>query len=130
MPIQDNILMLLSDNVLQAVFKEIVKNRSAIFKDLMGSVSGRTNVASDQIERALIQLQNADLIKTSESSIKDFNSYYPTAEGPAAERQLRLTVKESSAPWEPRMPRRRPVSRCHPRQMVCYRTMPLDEPSR
>ena len=91
---QDNILMLLSDNVMQEVFKEIVRNRSAIFKDLMGSVSGKANVTSDQIEGALAQLQNADLIKTSESSIRDFNSYYPTAEGLAAERRLRLSVKE------------------------------------
>jgi hypothetical protein len=94
MAMPDSILMLLSDKVLQAVFNVIVRHRDATFKDLAGLVSERTNVASDQIERALAQLQDADLIKTSESSIKDFNSYYPTAEGLAAERQLRLSVKD------------------------------------
>jgi|HubBroStandDraft_1064217.scaffolds.fasta_scaffold95640_2 hypothetical protein len=97
MAIQNQIVMLLSNPVLQEVFKEIVKNRSALFKELVTSLSNNTdlNLEDHQVAGALEQLKNADLIKEREAPIKDFNSYYITADGLTADRQLRLSEQRS-----------------------------------
>jgi hypothetical protein len=86
-------LLLASDAIVRTVFKEILKNRSAVFRDLLGSVRRLSSNEEDsrlQVENAVTQLKAADLIEERRAPIEDFNSYYVTADGLTAERQLRL----------------------------------------
>jgi hypothetical protein len=85
-------LVLLSDKVVQTVFKEILKNRSAIFKELFPSLGKSTEDPDDrkEVESAVSRLKKADLIKERTAEIEDFNSYYVTSDGLSAERQLHL----------------------------------------
>jgi hypothetical protein len=85
-------MLLLSDKVVQSVFKAILENRSAIFKELLASLGKKPDDPDDrkQIESAVSQLKDADLIKERTAPIEDFNSYYVTSDGLNAERQLRL----------------------------------------
>jgi len=93
--------MLLSDKVVQIVFKEILKNRSAIFKELLSSLGRSTRSSEEdnrkQVEVAISRLKEADLIKERRTDIEDFNSYSVTSEGLNAERQLRL-IENNSTP--------------------------------
>jgi hypothetical protein len=85
------LVTLFSDNVVKHVFKEILKNRTARFKELLESVDTEQDAKhKDQIESAVKMLMEADLIKEREAPIKDFSTYYVTEYGLTAERQLRL----------------------------------------
>jgi hypothetical protein len=86
-------VLLASDVVARLIFTEILRNRSAIFKDLLGAVGraiGGGEESRRQVEAAVSQLKEADLIKERTTPIEDFNSYYVTADGLAAERELHL----------------------------------------
>jgi hypothetical protein len=86
------ITLLLSDTVTCAVFQEILKNRSAILKHLRQTVAAQNRVLPSEIDRAVEGLLDADLVKEHRAEISDFNSYYVTADGLSAERQLRLAL--------------------------------------
>ena len=92
MAIDSATILLLSDKVVQHVFKAILQNRSAIFKELVASLGKSADDPDDrkQIESAVSRLKQADLIKERAAPIEDFNSYYVTSDGLSAERQLRL----------------------------------------
>jgi len=84
--------MLLSNSVMKGVFKAILENRTAIFKELVASV-GKSPDDPDgrkEVEDAVARLVKADLIKERNAPIKDFRSYSVTSVGLGAERQLRL----------------------------------------
>jgi len=95
-----NLVVLFSDNLTKLVFKEILKNRTVLFKDIRDSVQKhRQNSAlvdEPHIEKAVNLLKNADLIKERPAVIGDFSSYYVTANGLNAERQLRLVETTST----------------------------------
>ena len=94
------IATLLSDKIVQQVFKEILKNRTALFKEIRESVSATSGVEYSsqlsKIEEAVQSLKDADLIKERESPIEDFTTYYVTADGLSAEKQLHLSEPTSS----------------------------------
>jgi hypothetical protein len=94
------IIVLLSDKVVRDVFKEILRNRSEVFKDLLTSTEktfdAPVGAGRREIEFAVSKLKEADLIKERTAPIEDFNSYYVTSHGLNAERQLR--VIDSHAP--------------------------------
>jgi|GEM_PF-2776284 len=94
-------LIVLSDDVTLHVFQEILKNRSAVFKDLVGAAArkaiGKPTQDDIQVEAAVSRLKDASLIMERSAPIKDFNSYYVTSAGLNAERQLQLTNIGSAA---------------------------------
>ena len=87
-------VLLASSNTTRVVFAEILKSRSAIFKDLTKVVGGRSD-AREAVETAVSQLKDADLIKERTSAIEDFNAYYVTASGLAAERDLNTILRSA-----------------------------------
>jgi hypothetical protein len=86
-----NLATVLSSDLPKNVFKEILKNRSALFKDIRASVSENQlpNVGVKEIERAVKTLVDASLVKERSAPIEDFNTYYVTADGLGVERMLR-----------------------------------------
>ena len=88
-------LVLLSDTLVKNVFEAILKNRSAIFKELITATGKKADDPDDRrvVEDAVARLKDAALIKECPASIEDFNSYYVTSDGLGAERQLRLAEK-------------------------------------
>jgi hypothetical protein len=95
-------IRLFSDAVVKTVFEAILKNRSAIFKELVASVGKNADDPTDrkQVEEAVSRLKEADLIRERAASIEDFNSYYVTSGGLGAERELRLVDDPKTAhPW-------------------------------
>jgi hypothetical protein len=85
-------LLLISDAVAQVIFKEILKNRSADFRELLSALGrdGDEQEKRRQVEDAVTKLKELDLIKERTAPIKDFNSYYVTSGGLSAERTLKL----------------------------------------
>jgi hypothetical protein len=77
---------ILSDRVVLNVFDKILQNRTVLLKDLIGDVDG--DVTTEQVEGAVKTLEAADLIRERQADISDFNSYYVTAQGLMAGRQL------------------------------------------
>jgi len=77
---------ILSDRVVLNVFDKILQNRTVLLKDLVVDVDG--NVTTEQVEDAVKTLEAADLIRERQADISDFNSYYVTAQGLMAGRQL------------------------------------------
>jgi hypothetical protein len=84
---------LLANGVVVSVFKEVLKNRSALFRDVVNSVGRKSNLpshtAKTEVENAVLLLKDADLIRENTAPIEDFTSYYVTAKGLNAERQLK-----------------------------------------
>ena len=94
------IVMLLSKDTIKRVFKEVLRNRSVLFKELRESLRKTPELRAldkPQLEEAVKKLKDADLIKERTASIEDFNTYYVTADGLTAERQLRLAEPVSTA---------------------------------
>jgi hypothetical protein len=87
-----SMVTLFSSAIVKDVFKAILKERSAIFKQLLVTLGKNTENPEDrkQVESAVSKLKEADLIKERPADIEDFNSYYVTSDGLSAERQLRL----------------------------------------
>jgi hypothetical protein len=97
------ITLLLTNVVIKRVFDEVVKKRRVQLKDLRESVGsvdlGGTPeegtvepIVQAQIEDAVQKLKSAKLIEERQAPIKDFNTYYVTASGLNAERELRLAA--------------------------------------
>jgi hypothetical protein len=88
------VVMLLSNDVTKFVFREVAKNRSVLFKQLRESLDKTPELQANpdkfQLEAAVKMLKDADLIKERTAPIEDFKTYYVTANGLTAERQLRL----------------------------------------
>ena len=86
-------VVLFSNDVTKFVFKEVLKNRSAMFKEIRESLSKKPEFSAldnSTLEETVRKLKDADLIKERTAPIEDFNTYYVTADGLTAERQLRL----------------------------------------
>jgi uncharacterized protein (DUF2235 family) len=89
--------LVLSNDVNKMVFKEVLKRRRVQFKDLRESITkagsgeaevavhDRENVVQKQVEDAVEQLKNVNLIDERPAEIKDFNTYYVTEDGLNAE---------------------------------------------
>jgi hypothetical protein len=101
MALESSLLMLLSDKVIQLVFKEILQNRSVLFKEIFESLAKKpeleTAMTKFSLEDAVKSLKDADLIKERSAPIEDFNTYYVTANGLSAERQLRLAGSDTGS---------------------------------
>jgi predicted MarR family transcription regulator len=88
------VTFLASSDVLKDVFSIVAKNRSVLFKELCQYVKVRDQ---NEVEDAVKKLEKADLIKERSAPIKDFYTYYVTADGLTAEKQLRLAGIETAA---------------------------------
>ena len=91
-------VMLASSSAVRTIFEAILKNRSAIFKDLMavvGKSTGDDQESRREVEAAVSLLKEADLIKERPAAIEDFSSYYVTANGLAAESDLNSIARSS-----------------------------------
>lgn len=98
-PVNLHVVMLFSDKLTKLVFQEVLKKRSVLFKELRDSISKNSEAANAEkpaIENAVKKLQEANLIKERRTSIEDFNTYYVTANGLSAERELRLADPASA----------------------------------
>lgn len=89
---------LLSSTMVKLVFDEILQSRSVLFKDIRDKLVSRGGPApaKAEIEGAVKALVDASLVKERPASIEDFNSYYVTADGLNAGRQLRLSGSPAS----------------------------------
>lgn len=77
-------------------FKDIMAYLRRAVPDLDGDTPDQRRRQLVEIEQALIKLQEADLIKERRTPIEDFNTYYVTAEGLNAGKQLRRLAIENS----------------------------------
>jgi len=93
-------MMLLSDVVVKGVFKTILENRTALFREVIASLGKRPDDpdARKEVEAAVARLMKADLIKERTAPIEDFKSYSVTSDGLGAERQLRLAERQNTTP--------------------------------
>lgn len=88
------LLVTLSTPPVRAVFSEIVKNRSVLFRDIRKNLLNNDDQISHpsdidkQIVTAVKVLKDAQLIRETPADIRDFNSYYVTSDGLNAARQL------------------------------------------
>ncbi len=87
------VVTLLSNDVVKLVFKVVLKNRSVMLKEIRESLNRTPELQASldevKLEDAVKKLKDADLIKERTAPIEDFNTYYVTANGLTAERQLR-----------------------------------------
>jgi len=101
MAIDPSVVMLLSNNVVKLVFKEVLKNRYVLLKEIRESLYKKPELQAtlnnSKLEDAVKKLKDADLIKERTAPIEDFNTYYVTADGLTAERQLRLAEPLSAS---------------------------------
>ncbi len=68
------------------VFHTVAGARKIALKDLWDSVDGPTK---EQVSASVKQLSKAGLIGEVPASVEDFSTYYVTADGLTAERQMR-----------------------------------------
>ena len=88
--------ILFSDDVLREVFKLVAKERTIRLRDLRQGLVGYPD-----LRESLDKLKAADLIKERAAPVDAFNTYYVTANGLTAERQLQLTESAAGSPASP-----------------------------
>jgi hypothetical protein len=81
------IITILADNLTRTLFERIARERRITYKDLLEAV--KSSVNPDAAEPRLDQLRAAHLIEEQEAPLKDFRTYFVTANGLSAERELR-----------------------------------------
>lgn len=84
--------VLFSDDAIKDVFKVIAKERSIRLRELRQVLEGLPDLRD-----SLDKLKAADLIKERAAPIDAFNTYYVTANGLTAERQLQLIESAASS---------------------------------
>jgi hypothetical protein len=77
----------LIDPTNKRVFGAVVKARHILLKDLWKTLKSDTEQSN--VDQSLGQLQEAGLIQVEPGSLRDFNTYYVTAEGLQMDRKLR-----------------------------------------
>ncbi len=79
----------------------VLKNRYVLLKEIRESLYKKPELQAtlnnSKLEDAVKKLKDADLIKERTAPIEDFNTYYVTADGLTAERQLRLAEPLSAS---------------------------------
>ncbi|MDA1315955.1 MAG: hypothetical protein O2968_21745 [Acidobacteria bacterium] len=85
--IDSTTIALLTNKSVRHIFKQVVESRRA----RLGEISDRAS-AEDKtmpVEQALESLKQAELIEEQDSPIDSLRTFYPTAKGLDAERELR-----------------------------------------
>jgi hypothetical protein len=88
MAVEPTLTILFANDVVREVFKTIVEKRSLLFKEILASLDKKDGKRKE-LEDAVEALKGAELIKERSSPVQDFNSYYVTADGLTAARELR-----------------------------------------
>ena len=94
MAVSPSLSILLGNSVLRDVFKAVVSERTIRFKDLRESFQ-EGQIDPVELKASLRQLQDVELIKELPASIDDFATYYVTADGLTAERELKRAEPSS-----------------------------------
>jgi len=85
---------LFSDRFTRNLFETIVKERRINYRDLRQSIDLDEEDTSERLER----LKEAKLIEAKSAPVKDFETYYVTANGLSVERELRRQDVNLSTP--------------------------------
>jgi predicted transcriptional regulator len=85
MPVDLNKLSVLANKDNIKVFDQVIEHRSIRFKELIR----RTGLTRAETKQALRVLKSASLIDEKGAPIEDFNTYYVTATGLEASREVR-----------------------------------------
>jgi hypothetical protein len=84
------ITLLLADRSTRTIFETVARERKISHKDLVQTLTRIAGVVStNEISTRLDQLEEAKLIGEQGAPIEDFKTYYITADGLSAERELR-----------------------------------------
>lgn len=83
--ISANVISLLSIPTIRTVFNKVAQERTIRFKELQNSLGIERAVAFDTLKK----LKEANLIKEHGAPVEDFTTFYVTAAGISAERELR-----------------------------------------
>jgi hypothetical protein len=94
MGIDPSVLFLFSDDTAKEVFSRIAREQTIRLITLRESLD---ELDDQQLQDSLSKLKTADLIMEHPASIPDFNTYYLTANGLSAEKQLRLAEPAESS---------------------------------
>jgi hypothetical protein len=81
---------LFSDSMTRNLFETIVKERKINYRDLIETVNFEGQDPAERLEK----LEQAHLIATSTAPLKDFETYYVTANGLSVERELRRQTSD------------------------------------
>lgn len=77
---------LLEDSEVRKVFHRIARERLVSFRDLSDLLDREAAPVRDELHGLLRQLVDSGLVEEQEAPIPDFNTYYLTADGLAANR--------------------------------------------
>ena len=94
-------LSMLAVPTVRLVFEQVVKNRSIRLGELIERVRpkvDRENVEEmlRELKETLNKLKDAELIKEKGSAIEEFNTYYVTANGLEANREVKRVVSREN----------------------------------
>jgi predicted MarR family transcription regulator len=90
---KNSLFSVFADNVTRNVFDVIVSERSVNYRELCKSLDERSlHVAERDTSESLQKLQAANLIEANQAPVKDFVTYFVTATGLTAERELRKII--------------------------------------
>jgi hypothetical protein len=96
MPLSPALTELFEDDLTQQLFKVIAEHKIVQSKTLWAAVSDKANITGDDAKIRVKWLKQKGLIEEYSASIDDFNTYYVTAGGIAADRQLRRATTPSA----------------------------------
>jgi DNA-binding HxlR family transcriptional regulator len=82
----ETLYAILRNGAVKAVFEKILKSRIVTEKDLYTQLD---TLNEKDLSRSLKELEKAGLIASKEAAVPDWNRYFLTAEGLAAERMLK-----------------------------------------
>lgn len=93
---------LLEDKNAMEVFSRIARERLVSYRDLSDILDRENATVRDGLSGLLDQLTEEGLIEEQEAPIHDFNTYYLTVDGRAADRTRRNLEQRSLKSWLPR----------------------------
>src|SRR5712664_1614303 len=86
---ESQVLAMLANPTVRDVFRTVVQKRRIRFNDLAKLVHGTTSpVSKEEVQHVLDDLRAANLIEAEPAPVQDFQTYYITADGLMAAREL------------------------------------------
>ncbi len=78
------------------VLDKVANARRIVFKDLWDSVGSEEKSSKEEVAESVEKLSHAGFIKVAPASFQDFHTYYVTAEGLTAERQMKRSGPQNA----------------------------------
>lgn len=83
------LVYLANNDVARETLKTVFENRSIVQRDLIGRLKkAKAQIDPEQAKDELKKLEKMHLVESTGSIIEDFNTYYVTASGLAASREI------------------------------------------